>query len=52
MQAAGNTGGELLLWIAMMGALGTCRLKFIEPDGSPPDAPRDIHAYAVWDVVS
>jgi protocatechuate 4,5-dioxygenase beta chain len=52
MQAAGNTGGELLLWIALMGALGACSLKFIEPDGSPPDAPRDIHAYAVWDVVS
>jgi aromatic ring-opening dioxygenase catalytic subunit (LigB family) len=52
MRAAGNTGGELLLWIAMMGALGACRLKFIEPDGSPPDAPRDIHAYAVWEVVS
>jgi aromatic ring-opening dioxygenase catalytic subunit (LigB family) len=52
LQAAGNTGGELLLWIAMMGALGACRLKFIEPDGSPPDAPRDIHAYAVWDVLS
>jgi hypothetical protein len=27
-------------------------LQFIEPDGSPPDAPRDIHAYAVWDVVT
>lgn len=50
MRAAGNTGGELLLWIAMMGALGDCKLKFIEPDGSPPDAPRDIHAYAVWEA--
>jgi aromatic ring-opening dioxygenase catalytic subunit (LigB family) len=52
MRAAGNTGGELLLWIAMMGALGASRLKFIEPDGSPPEAPRDIHAYGVWDAVS
>ena len=49
MQAAGNTGGELLLWIAMMGVLGDCKLKFIEPDGSPLKSPRDIHAYAVWE---
>jgi protocatechuate 4,5-dioxygenase beta chain len=52
LRAAGNTGGELLLWIALLGALGDCRLKFVEPDGSPPEAPRDIHAYAVWDVSS
>lgn len=50
LRAAGNTAGELLLWIAMMGALGACELKFIEPDGSPPDAPRDVHAYAVWEA--
>jgi len=51
MLAAGNTGGELLLWIALMGALGKCNLRFFEPDASPPDAPRDAHAYAAWDVV-
>jgi protocatechuate 4,5-dioxygenase beta chain len=52
MLAAGNTGGELLTWIALMGALGDRKLRFFEPDASPPDAPRDAHAYAVWDVVS
>jgi aromatic ring-opening dioxygenase catalytic subunit (LigB family) len=52
MLAAGNTGGELLLWIALMGALGNRKLKFIEPDASPPDSPRDAHAYAVWNVAS
>jgi len=48
MLAAGNTGGELLLWIALLGALRQRTLKFLEPDASPPDAPRDAHAYAVW----
>ena len=52
MRGAGNTGGELLLWIAMMGALNGFRLNFIEPDGSPPEAPRDVHAYAVWEAKS
>ena len=52
MRAAGNTAGELLLWIALMGALGDAELKFIEPAGSPPEAPRDIHAYAVWEAKS
>jgi protocatechuate 4,5-dioxygenase beta chain len=52
MLSAGNTGGELLLWIALMGALGKHKLTFFEPDASPPDAPRDAHAYAVWDVAS
>jgi aromatic ring-opening dioxygenase catalytic subunit (LigB family) len=50
MRAAGNTGGELLLWIALLGALGDRAVKFIEPDASPPDSPRDAHAYAVWDL--
>jgi protocatechuate 4,5-dioxygenase beta chain len=50
MLAAGNTGGELLLWIALMGALGKHKLRFLEPDASPPDAPRDAHAYATGDV--
>lgn len=52
MLAAGNTGGELLLWIALMGALGDSKLTFFEPDASPPDAPRDAHAYALWDVAA
>jgi protocatechuate 4,5-dioxygenase beta chain len=51
MLAAGNTGGELLLWIALMGALGKRKLTFFEPDASPPDAPRDAHAYATWNIV-
>jgi protocatechuate 4,5-dioxygenase beta chain len=52
MLAAGNTGGEVLLWIAMLGALRDCKLSFFEPEASPPDAPRDAHAYAVWEVMS
>jgi protocatechuate 4,5-dioxygenase beta chain len=52
MIAAGNTGGELLLWIALMGALGKRKLRFLEPDASPPDAPRDAHAYATWGAAS
>jgi aromatic ring-opening dioxygenase catalytic subunit (LigB family) len=52
MLAAGNTGGELLLWIALSGVLGKCDLRFIEPHASPPEAPRDAHAFAVWNVTS
>jgi len=52
MLAAGNTGGELLLWLALLGTLGRCELKFIEPHASPPDAPRDAHAFAAWNPVS
>jgi len=52
MLSAGNTGGELLLWIALMGGLGKQKLTFFEPDASPPDAPRDAHAYAVWEIAS
>lgn len=52
MLAAGNTGGELLLWIALMGTLADSKLMFFEPEASPPDAPRDAHAYAVWDVAA
>jgi aromatic ring-opening dioxygenase catalytic subunit (LigB family) len=52
MLAAGNTGGELLLWIALMGALGDRKPTFFEPDASPPEAPRDAHAYAVWDLAA
>ena len=50
MLAAGNTGGELLNWIALLGALGEERPAFIEPDLQPSEQPRDGHAYAVWEV--
>jgi hypothetical protein len=48
MLAAGNTGGELLCWIALAGALGDARPVFVEPDAQPADDPRDAHAYGVW----
>lgn len=48
MRTAGNTGGELLDWIAVLGVLGGRAATFIEPDLQPPEAPRDAHAYAVW----
>jgi protocatechuate 4,5-dioxygenase beta chain len=50
MHAAGNTAGELLNWIAMMGVVGDKPAKFVEPDAQPPEAPRDAHAYAVWEA--
>jgi len=50
MWAAGNTAGEVLNWIAMMGAVGDKPAKFVDPDSQPPEAPRDAHAYAVWEV--
>lgn len=50
IRAAGNTAGEVLNWIAMMGALGNMPAKFVEADAQPPEAPRDGHAYAVWEV--
>jgi len=50
MIAAGNTGGELLNWIALLGAVGDNRPLFFEPDGQPADQPRDAHAYGVWQV--
>jgi aromatic ring-opening dioxygenase catalytic subunit (LigB family) len=50
IRAAGNTAGEILNWIAMMGAMGDAPAKFVEPDCQPPEAPRDAHAYAVWEV--
>jgi aromatic ring-opening dioxygenase catalytic subunit (LigB family) len=39
---AGNIGGELLNWIAMLGAIGQRRPQFIEPQIDHG------HAYAVW----
>jgi len=48
MRTAGNTGGELLNWIAMLGTIGGGAATFIESDGQPPESPRDAHAYAIW----
>ena len=48
MVSAGNTGGELLDWIATLGVLGGSAATFIEPDAQPPESPRDAHAYAAW----
>lgn len=47
---AGNIGGEILDWIALLGVVGDRRPAFVEPCVEPPDAPRDGHAYAVWDL--
>jgi protocatechuate 4,5-dioxygenase beta chain len=41
MLQAGNVGGELLNWIAMLGALGPCRPLFVEPQHG--------HAFAAWE---
>jgi protocatechuate 4,5-dioxygenase beta chain len=40
MVSAGNVSGELLNWIALLGAIGACRPTFLEPQHG--------HAYAVW----
>jgi aromatic ring-opening dioxygenase catalytic subunit (LigB family) len=50
IRAAGNTAGEILNWIAMLGVVGAKPAKFVEPDAQPPEAPRDAHAYAVWEA--
>lgn len=50
MRNAGNTGGELLNWIALLGTIGGAATTFIEPDGQPPESPRDAHAYAAWNL--
>lgn len=50
IRAAGNTAGEILNWIAMMGVVGNKPAKFVEPDAQPPEAPRDAHAYAAWEA--
>jgi gallate dioxygenase len=39
---AGNVGGELLDWIAMLGAVGERRPKFVTPQMEQG------HAYAAW----
>jgi gallate dioxygenase len=42
MLGAGNVGGELLDWIAMLGAVGEARPKFVTPQMEQG------HAYAAW----
>jgi len=42
MLSAGNVGGELLDWIAMLGAVGENRPKFVTPQMEQG------HAYAAW----
>jgi hypothetical protein len=42
MLNAGNVGGELLDWIAMLGAVGETRPKFVTPQMEQG------HAYAAW----
>jgi aromatic ring-opening dioxygenase catalytic subunit (LigB family) len=42
MLRAGNVGGELLDWIAMLGAVGDKRPKFVTPQMEQG------HAYAAW----
>lgn len=47
MASAGNASGELLNWIALLGALGGApRPAFLEPEHGHG------HAYAVWEVAS
>ncbi len=48
MGNAGNTGGELLNWIALLGVVGERPADFLAPDAQPPEQPRDSHAYAFW----
>lgn len=49
---AGNTGGELLNWIVLLGAVGSTAPSFFEADAQPADSPRDAHAYAAWELAS
>jgi gallate dioxygenase len=39
---AGNVGGELLNWIAMLGAIGNRRPTFVAPQL------QNGHAYGIW----
>jgi protocatechuate 4,5-dioxygenase beta chain len=48
MRAAGNIGGELLNWIAMMGTIGNLPANFIAANAHPPATPQDAHAFASW----
>ena len=42
MLKAGNVGGELLNWIAMLGTIGERKPLFVKPQM------QNGHAYAVW----
>jgi gallate dioxygenase len=42
MLKAGNVGGELLNWIAMLGTLGERKPEFVKPQTA------NGHAYAAW----
>ena len=42
MLKAGNVGGELLNWIAMLGAIGNHKPDYIAPQM------QNGHAYGVW----
>lgn len=48
---AGNTGGELLNWIALLGAMDAPP-TFLEADAQPAESPRDAHAYAAWERIA
>jgi aromatic ring-opening dioxygenase catalytic subunit (LigB family) len=39
---AGNVGGELLNWVAMLGAIGDCKPNYVAPQM------QNGHAYGVW----
>ena len=45
LRTAGNTGGELLDWVALLGAVGGRPAAWVEADAQPPESPRDAHAY-------
>jgi hypothetical protein len=42
LMQAGNIGGELLNWIAMLGVIGARKPRFIKPQIAQG------HAYGVW----
>jgi hypothetical protein len=42
MYKAGNVGGELLNWIAMLGAIGSRKPNYVAPQM------QNGHAYGVW----
>lgn len=48
LSTVGNTGGEILNWIAMMGMLPPGAPTFLEKNIEPPDSPRDAHAIGIW----
>jgi hypothetical protein len=44
MEQAGNVGGELLNWIAMLGTIGERKPSYLQPQ--MPNG----HAYAAWPI--